>query len=102
MLMTSDCLLSLEKTPLQFCIQGECYLSSRWLPHIESIWAEYFELLFTVDSSSKQLQSAGFQTLDGDPPIDETAHSFDDVKEAVAILRGGKAAGTCNISTDLV
>ena len=42
------------------------------------------------------------QTLDADPPIDETAPSIDDVKEAVAKLRGGKAAGICNISAELL
>ena len=34
------------------------------------------------------------QTLDGDLPIDETAPSIGDVKEAVAKLRGGKAPVT--------
>ena len=43
----------------------------------------------------------GFQTLDADPPFDETAASMGDVKEAVAKLRGGKAAGICNISVEL-
>ena len=33
------------------------------------------------------------QTQDADPPIDETAPSIGDVKEAVAKLRGEKAAG---------
>ena len=41
------------------------------------------------------------QTLDADPPIDETAHSIGDVKEAVAKMRCGKAAGICNISAEL-
>ena len=60
--------------------------------------------LFTVDPPSGQLQSAGLQTLDVDPPIDETAPSIGDVKEAVAAkLRGGKAAaGICNISAELL
>ena len=41
------------------------------------------------------------QTPGADPPIDETAPSIGDVKEAVAKLRGGKAAGICNISAEL-
>ena len=49
-------------------------------------WAEYFEQLFTVDPPSGQLRTAGLQAVDADPPID-------DVKEAVAKLRGGKAPG---------
>ena len=51
-------------------------------------WAEYFEQLFTVDPPSGQLQTAGLQTLDADPSIDETAPSISDVKEAVARQRG--------------
>ena len=65
-------------------------------------WAEYFEQLFTVDPPSGQLQTAGLQALDADPPIDETAPSFDEVKKAVGRLRGGKAAGVCNISAELL
>ena len=42
------------------------------------------------------------QTLDADPPIDETAPSICDIKEAVANLRGGKAAGICNIRAELL
>ena len=41
-------------------------------------------------------------TLDADPPIDETAPSIGDVKEAVAKLRGGKAADICKISAELL
>ena len=40
--------------------------------------------------------------LDADPPISKTVLSFDDVKEAVAKLRGGKAAGICNIYMELL
>ena len=62
--------------------------------------AEYFEQL--VDPPSGQLQTAGLQTLDAEPPINETAPSIDDGKEAVAMLRSGKAAGICNISAELL
>ena len=65
-------------------------------------WAEYFKQLFTVDPLSGQLQTAGMQTLHADPPIDETTPSIGDVKEAVAKVRGGKAAGMYNISTELL
>ena len=40
--------------------------------------------------------------LDNDLPIDKTAPSIGDVKEAVAKLRGGKAAGVCNLSEELL
>ena len=65
-------------------------------------WADYFEQLFTVEPPGGQLQTAGLQTLDADPPIDETAPSIDDVKEAVAKLRDGKAAGICNMRAELL
>ena len=55
-----------------------------------------------MDPPSGQLQTAGLQRLDADPPFDETAPSIGDVKEAVAKLRGGKAAGICNISVELL
>ena len=52
---------------------------------------------------SGKLRTAGLQTLDADPPIDENAPSIGDVKEAVAKLRGGKAAaGICNMSAELL
>ena len=55
-----------------------------------------------MDPPSRQLRTAGLQTLDVDPPIDETAPSIDNVKAAVAKLKGGKAAGVCNISGKLL
>ena len=55
-----------------------------------------------VDSPRSQLQTVELQRLDADPPIDETAPSIDDVKEGVAKLRGGKAAGVCNIGAELL
>ena len=58
-------------------------------------WAEYFEQLFTLEPPSGQLRTAGLQTLDADPPIDETAPSIGDVKEQLA-------AGVCNISVELL
>ena len=48
-----------------------------------------------MNPPSGQLQTAGLYTLDADAPINETAPSNDDVKDAVAKLRGGKAAGIC-------
>ncbi|KAG0721718.1 Chitooligosaccharidolytic beta-N-acetylglucosaminidase [Chionoecetes opilio] len=65
-------------------------------------WAEYFGQLFTVDPPTEQLHTTGLQAVDADPPIDETTPSFDEVREAVSKLRGGKAAGVCNISAELL
>ncbi|KAG0720902.1 Transposon TX1 uncharacterized protein [Chionoecetes opilio] len=65
-------------------------------------WAEYFGQLFTVDPPTEQLHTTGLQAVDADPPIDETAPSLDEVREAVAKLKGGKAAGVCNISAELL
>ena len=39
--------------------------------------------------------------VDADPSINEAASSLDEVKEVVAKLRGGKAAGICNTSVEL-
>ena len=55
-----------------------------------------------MDPPSGQFRTAGLQTLDTDPPIEETAASIGDVKDSVAKLRGGKAAGICNISAKLL
>ena len=65
-------------------------------------WAEYFEQLFTMDTLSRQLLTAGLQMLDGDSPIDEPAHSTDYVKEDVEKLRGGKPANICKTSAELL
>ena len=55
-----------------------------------------------VDPPSGQFQSAGIQTLNADPSIDETAASIDDVNQAVAKMRCGKASGVCNIGAELL
>ena len=65
-------------------------------------WAEYFEQLFKVNPPSGQLQTPGLQVMDANPPINQAAPSIDEVKEAVAKLRVGKAAGICNISAELL
>ncbi|KAG0711895.1 LINE-1 retrotransposable element ORF2 protein [Chionoecetes opilio] len=65
-------------------------------------WAEYFGQLLTVNPPTEQLHTTGLQAVDADPPIDKTAPSLDEVREAVAKLRGGKAAGVCNISAELL
>ena len=65
-------------------------------------WADYLEPLFTLDHASRHLRTAVLEMLDADPPNDETASFIDDVKGAVAWLSGGKAAGDCNISAEVL
>ena len=65
-------------------------------------WAEYFEQLYMADPPSGQLPVAGLQMAEANPPIDEAPPSLDEVREAVARLRGGKAPGVCNISAELL
>ena len=40
--------------------------------------------------------------LDANPPIDETPPSINDIEEAVARTRDGKAAGICDICVELL
>ena len=61
-------------------------------------WTEYFKQLLKVNPPSEQLQTTGLQVAGDDLPINEAAPSIDEVKESVAKLMGGKAAGICNIS----
>ena len=58
--------------------------------------------MFKVNPLSEQLQTTGLQMMDADRPINEAALSIDEVKEAMAKLRCGKAAGICNISAKLL
>ena len=61
-----------------------------------------YQQWFKVNPPSGQLQATGLQIMDAHPSINEAAPSIDKVKEAVAKLRGGKAAGLCNISAELL
>ncbi len=54
------------------------------------------------DSPTGQFQAALLLTLDSDPPIDVATHSLDEVRKAVADLKGGKVPGGCNISVELL
>ena len=65
-------------------------------------WAEYFEQLFKVNPPSGRFQTTGLQVTDADPSVNEAAPSIDEVKEAVAKLRGRNAADICNISAELL
>ena len=65
-------------------------------------WAEYFEEFFKFSPPRRQLQTTGLQVMDADPTINEAAPSIDEVKGAVVKLRGGKAAGICNINAKLL
>ena len=65
-------------------------------------WAEYFEQLYMADPPTSQLPVAGQRPLVADPPIDEAPPSIDEVRRAVARLKGGKAAGVCGIAAELL
>lgn len=54
-----------------------------------------------ADPLSGQLSTAGLQKVNSDPPFDKILPSLDEVREAVARVRGGKGAGVCNISVVL-
>ena len=49
-----------------------------------------------------QFHTAELQTLNAGLPIDETTPSIDEVKVAVAKMRGGKAVDICNIIEELL
>ena len=55
-----------------------------------------------VDLPSGKLQTAGLKILDADLPVDGSASSIDDVKEALAKLRDKKLTGICNINAKLL
>ena len=65
-------------------------------------WAEYFEQLFKVNTLREKLQTTGLQVMNADLPINKAALFLDEVKEAMAKLRGEKAAGICNINAELL
>lgn len=56
--------------------------------------------LYTTEPPSGQLSLAGVVMAATDPPADKTPPSLAEVKEAVRKLKGGKPAGTCNISAE--
>ena len=57
---------------------------------------------YSLSLPSEEIQTVGLLMLDVDQPIGETAPSSDDAKEPVAKLRGGKAAGICKITVELL
>ena len=65
-------------------------------------WAGYFEQLYVAQPPTYQLQLAELHTLVADPPINVSAPSLAEVREAVARLKSGKAPGVCGISAELL
>ena len=55
-----------------------------------------------AEPPSGQLPLAGVQIAVADPPLDETPLFLAEVREAVRKLKGGKAAGVCNISAEML
>lgn len=56
-------------------------------------WANYFEQLCVANHPTRQLQTARIQTQGTNLLIDLAATSLGEVREAVLMLRGGKAPG---------
>ncbi|KAG0725535.1 Alpha-N-acetylglucosaminidase [Chionoecetes opilio] len=76
-----------------------------WRSHISNTqeWAvQYSRRRYGVQDEHLEGAWKLLMAVDADPPIDETAPSLDEVREAVAKLRGGKAAGVCKISAELL
>ena len=69
---------------------------------VRSRWAEYFEQLYMAEPPTRQLSLAGVAIAAADPPVDETPPSLAEVREAVNKLKGGKAAGVCNVSAEML
>ena len=69
----------------------------RWLVGLSTVSS-----FFKVNPTSGWLQTTGLQVMDADPSINEAPPSIDEVKDAVAKLRSGKAAGICNIREEFL
>lgn len=89
--LPSSCLSSPEETLLQIYTSGELYL------HIGHVCAKYYEQLYVNKPPTGEFQIVGLQTLDADPPIDETAPSLHEERKAIGRLRGGKMFVICKI-----
>ena len=64
-------------------------------------WVESFEQLFKVNPPNRRLQTTGLYVMDADLSINEAVPSIDEVREAVARFRDGKATGIFNIDVEL-
>lgn len=56
--------------------------------------------LYTAELPSRHLLLASLKIVAADPPLDKTPASLAKVREIVWKLKGGKAAGVCNISSE--
>ena len=65
-------------------------------------WAEYFEQLFRVEPPSSRLSLDGVRVAAADPPINVTAPSLAEVRKVVGELKGGRAAGICGITGEML
>lgn len=58
--------------------------------------------MYTGSPSVGQLPTAKLQIVDGNPPLDKTPPSCDQVRLALAVLWGAEAADVCSINTELL
>ena len=65
-------------------------------------WAEYFERLLASGPPIRQLMSGGLTVLVADPPINVDPPSLEETRVAVGRLKGGKAAGICEIAGEML
>ncbi len=55
-----------------------------------------------AEPPSRRLSMAAVEIAAADPPVDEIPPSLAEMREAVNKLKGGKAAGVCNISAEML
>ncbi|KAG0729173.1 Transposon TX1 uncharacterized protein [Chionoecetes opilio] len=93
-------------TDVKTVVEVQCFPLATYLLALNVTTVDYFSL--DVEGAEFDVlktipwEKVDIKAVDADPPIDETAPSLDEVREAVAKLRGGKAAGVCNISAELL
>lgn len=100
--MTSRLLNKPEGAPLQACLTCESYPQNIRLPSIindeQNIGLDdYYEPLYTAEPPSGHLQSDDLWAVNPNPSIDDDTSNSDDVREVGGRLKGGEAAGICNI-----
>ncbi|XP_069976414.1 uncharacterized protein [Penaeus vannamei] len=69
---------------------------------VRECWAEYFEQLYQVDPSAVCLDAQDVEIPVPDPPISEDPPTLTEIREVISKLKGGKAAGICDIPAELL
>ena len=69
---------------------------------LKACWASYFENLLKANPPAAALPCPTTVYPDPIPPISEAGPSLKETRDAIAKLKGGKAAGVCGISAELL